>query len=439
MNKKNIFISYSWENMEIANEIEKDLELVQFNFKRDVHDIEYKSSISSFMEEIRNSDFALILISDSYLKSKNCMKEVLHILKEKDFKDKILPIIVDRVSIYTSEGRLGYTTYWQTEKQKLEALISSLAATSIIKEIEELKAIENITSTINEFLSYISDIKNIKFDELKKENYKSILESLGGVDVSHYILLLKIALQEDIDKKEMMLDKWFDENKPVSEAYGIRASIAENRNSIHKAKYNYEKSIELNNENFVSLNNYGFLLLKQKEDYEKAKELFEKAIELSPELNQARLNLGVLLSRHFKDEEKAKEQYERIISYDPTEYRAYSNLANYYKFKPRSKENDEKICQLYEKAISLNVDFFDARFAYGNFLSEQMGLHEHAKFQYNEMKRIESNSKDLVEVLIERANKLYLEKDKTRKISRNDSCFCGSGKKYKKCHMTELS
>lgn len=30
--------------MEIANEIEKDLELVQFNFKRDVHDIDYKSS-----------------------------------------------------------------------------------------------------------------------------------------------------------------------------------------------------------------------------------------------------------------------------------------------------------------------------------------------------------------------------------------------------------
>ena len=155
--------------------------------------------------------------------------------------------------------------------------------------------------------------------------------------------------------------------------------------------------------------------------------------------SQARLNLGVLLSGYFKEEEKAKEQYEKIISYDPTEYRAYSNLANYYKFKPRSKENDEKICQLYEKAISLNMDFFDARFGYGTYLSENMGLHEHAKVQYHEMKRIDSNSKDLVEVLIERANKLSLEKDRTRKISRNDSCFCGSGKKYKKCHMPELA
>jgi len=435
MNKKNIFISYSWENMEIANEIEKDLELLQLNFKRDIHDIDYKSSISNFMEEIRNSDFALILISDSYLKSKNCMKEVLHILKEKDFKDKILPIIVDKVSIYTSAGRLEYTTYWQNEKQKLEGLISTLPATSIIKEIEELKAMESIASTINEFLSYISDIKNIKFDELKSEKYKSILESLGGVDVSHYISLLAIALQEDIDKKEALLDKWFDENKPVSEAYGIRASIAKDRKNIPKAKYNYEKSIELNSENFVSLNNYGFLLLQLKEEPKKAKELFEKAIELSPELNQARLNLGVLLSEHFKDYEKAKEQYEKIISYDPTEYKAYSNLTNYYKSQSRSKENDEKICQLYEKAISLNADFFDARFGYGNYLSEKIGLHEYAKVQYNEMKRIDSNSKELVEVLIERANKLSLEKDRTRKISKNDTCFCGSGKKYKKCHI----
>lgn len=55
------------------------------------------------------------------------------------------------------------------------------------------------------------------------------------------------------------------------------------------------------------------------------------------------------------------------------------------------------------------------------------------------MKRIDENSKDLVETLIKRANKLSLEKDKTMKISRNDSCFCGSGKKYKKCHMSELA
>lgn len=435
MIKKNIFISYSWENMEIANQIEKDLEVLQFNFKRDVHDINYKSSISSFMEEIRNSDFAVILISDAYLKSKNCMKEVLHILKERDYKDKILPIVVDKISIYTSTGRLEYTSYWQNEKQKLEALISTLPATSIIKEIEELKAIENIALTINEFLSYISDIKNIKFDELKNENYKSILESLGGVDVSHYISLLVITLQKDIDTKETLLDKWFDENKPISEAYGVRASIAKDRKNISKAKYNYEKSIELNNENFVSLNNYGFLLLQLKEDPEKAKELFEKAIEFSPELNQARLNLGVLLSGYFKDYEKAKEQYEKIISYDPTEYRAYSNLTNYYKSLPRSKENNEKICQLYEKAITLNADFFDARFGYGSFLSETMGLHDHAKVQYNEMKRIDSNAKELVDTLIERANKLSLEKDRTRKISRNDTCFCGSGMKYKKCHQ----
>lgn len=62
-------------------------------------------------------------------------------------------------------------------------------------------------------------------------------------------------------------------------------------------------------------------------------------------------------------------------------------------------------------------------------------VHKHAKVQYNEMKRIDSNSKDLVKVLIERANKLSLEKDRTREISRNDFCFCGSGKKYKKCHI----
>lgn len=435
MTKKNIFISYSWDNMHIANEIEEDLSILQLNFIRDIHDIEYKSNISSFMEGIRDSDFAIILISESYLKSKNCMKEVLHILKEKDFEDRVLPIIVDKVSIYNPKGRLEYSKYWHDEKLELDQLIKSLPPTSIINEIEELKTIENIASTINEFLSYISDIKNIKFDELKKENYKSILESLGGIDISHYVTLLMISLVKDINRKELLLDKWFDENDPLSEAYSIRASVAKEQGNVPKSKYNYEKAIELDDENFTALNNYGFLLYQLKEEPEKAKELFKKAIKLSPELTNARLNLGVLLSGSFKDKDGAKEQYEKIISYEPTECRAYSNLANYYKFKPRSKENDELICQLYEKAIFFNQDFLDARLGYGNYLSEKMCLHEHAKVHYNEMERIDPSSKEFVDVLKERADKLSQVKDRTRDILRNDMCFCGSNKKYKKCHI----
>ncbi|KCV74456.1 hypothetical protein Y011_16480 [Vibrio parahaemolyticus VP49] len=96
---KKVFISYSWSDMKVANEIEGHLSQFQLELVRDVRDIEYKNSISDFMETIRGSDFAILLISDSYLRSKNCMKEVLHLLKDRNYEEKILPVLVSGTKI----------------------------------------------------------------------------------------------------------------------------------------------------------------------------------------------------------------------------------------------------------------------------------------------------------------------------------------------------
>lgn len=432
MNQKKIFISYSWINSNIADQIEKDLSHFSISFVRDIHDIEYKSSISNFMQEIRNCDFAILLISEHYLKSRNCMIEILHILKEQNFNEKILPIIINSPSIYSSETRILYTKYWIEEKDKLNILISTLPVTAIIKEIEKLKEIEEIVSNINGFLVYLSDIKNITYDDIKKENYKSIIEKIGGIDISPLLELLSITMLKDINKKDTLIDKWFDENKPNSEAYSIKAEIAKDRGNFDKAKYNYIKAIELNEENFMALNNYGFILYELKENFDDAKVYFEKAINISPNLTEARLNLGVLLSNHFKDYDSAKNQYEEIIKYNPLESRAYNNLANYYKLKSPTKNNNYKVCYLYEKAIEINPDYFDARLNYGSFLSEKMGLHDYALIQYDEMLRIIPEAFQFINRLKSRLVKI----SKTRKclLERNDLCFCGSGKKFKKCH-----
>jgi Tfp pilus assembly protein PilF len=384
------------------------------------------------MEEIRNCDFSILLISESYLKSKNCMKEVLHVLKDKNYEEKILPIIIDSPSIYSTQGRIKYTQYWQKEKNEINELLSTLPATAIVKEIEELKIIENIASNINDFLVYMSDINNIKFEKLKEEGYKSIIESLGGVDLSHLVSLLTISLMKDLNKKELLLDKWFEENTVISEAYAIRASIAKENDNIEKANYNYDKALELDENNFYALNNYGFMLSSINGQSTKAKHLLEKAIEISPTFTIARLNLGVLLSNQFKDDKGARIQYEKIISYEPTEARAYNNLTNYYKSKKNQSKYYDKVCQLYEKAIKLNPDYIDARIGYGSYLSENMGEHDYAIEQYNEMFRIDKNSYKLVESLKQRVEKIREERKKI--MSRNDKCFCGSDKKYKKCH-----
>lgn len=420
--------------MKIADQIEEDLSRLQLNLRRDVRDLTYKSSISDFMESVRESDFVILLISDSYLRSKNCMKEVLHLLKDRNYEDKILPVIVKGTSIYSTVDRLMYTKHWLQEQENLKEVINYLPTTSVINEIKELKTVETITSSINDFLTYISDKKNLTFEDLKAESYSSILDCLGGVNLTHLVELLNISFIDDIDVKEIALDQWFENYEPTSDAYSIRASIASARNNIKKAEFNFNKAIEINENNAYALNNYGYLLYRLNIQHEKAKQLFEKAITAMPNLTEARLNLGVLLTRYFNERELAKEQYEMIIAYNPAEAKAYFNLTNYYKFCGKNnKKNKLKIVELYEKAIELDPDYIEAHLALGSHLSEFLGEHDEAISHYDEMLRIDPKSSELVTILKQRVESLKNPKANVKQ-SRNELCNCGSGQKYKKCH-----
>ncbi len=432
---KKVFISYSWSDMKVANEIEGHLSQFQLELVRDVRDIEYKNSISDFMETIRGSDFAILLISDSYLRSKNCMKEVLHLLKDRNYEDKILPVLVSGTKIYSPQDRIEYTKYWIEQKAKLTSAIGALPPTAVISEYKELQTVETISTGINDFLSYLSDKKNLTFEELQEEGYASIISSLGGVNVTHLVKLMRISFIEDAEEKEIKLDDWIDEHKPTAEAYALRASLACDKGNIKKAEANYEKALTIDDENAFVLNNYGYMLTQLNTQHEKAKALFEKAIEYMPTLTVARLNLGVLLSGgHYLDYDAAKVQYDTIISYNPTEERAYNNLTNYYKFRCEDNQKTrEIICGLYEKAISLNPDYLEAHMGYGSYLSENLNEHELALRHYDEMLRIDSNSSELVKTLKHRVARVKVLRAPDKQ-PRNELCNCGSGKKYKKCH-----
>jgi len=438
MNKKTntarIFISYSWNNTDVANQIEQDLNQLQIDLQRDVRDLKYKSSIANFMEKIRETDFALLLISDDYLKSKNCMNEVVELLKERNYEEKILPIIIGEPQIYNPKGRLSYTKYWQEKKINLEKIISSHSPALVINEISELKIIGRIASDINEFLGYISKIKNITFPELKEEGYRSILESIDFEDVSHLVSLLLISFVSDVAKKEILLDEWFEKYNPTSDSYSIRASVARDKGDFVKAEINYKKSLDLNANNAFALNNYGFMLMRLDKEHDKARELFVRAIEVMPHLTEARLNLGCLLTSKFDEFAEAKAQYEEVISYNPTEERAYNNLANICKRIDHDNKSTEKtICELYEKAIELNPNYIEARIGYSNYLSEFLGDFKKAESELDAVLNIDSDSRELIDVLKKRIVNLKEKKLKT-KVPRNNPCPCRSGKKYKKCH-----
>ena len=175
-NKVDVFLSYCWADKETVDNIDNYFRNRGIVFKRDNRDIESWKSIRTFMNSIRKSDYVVLIISDSYLKSINCMYEISELMKEQEYKDRIITVILDN-KIYDVTERLNYIKYWEKQYNNLEKNIlevNHLENTG--KSIEDLKRIKQISQTIGEFLDLINDLNNPSSKEIKIE----ILKKLKG-------------------------------------------------------------------------------------------------------------------------------------------------------------------------------------------------------------------------------------------------------------------
>lgn len=381
-----IFLSHSWSDKETAEKIYKTLTQVGLKVKMDNHELQYKDSLVTFMDSIRDCDFAILLISDKYLKSRNCLYEVINLLKEKTYNEKVFPILLNTAKIFTPHERLTYLQYWTNQQNELDQLLKAVDPINAIELYNDLKIIVNITQSIDSFLKDVSNILNITFEQLEKNAYKDILERIGYIDLSYVIDLIYISLIENIEEKELELDRYLTKYTPNTFYYGIKAETYFENNKLQQAKLAYEQSIELNPTNASSLNNLGLLCNILKE-YKSAKDYFERVIKVDPKHTIARLNLGLLLAHHFDDNEGAKQQYEEILSYDPNEYKAHNNIANYYK-----KTNYEKAKYHLKQAISLNPHYVEAYINFGNLLKINGELEEGNDY-YRQALKITNNPK----------------------------------------------
>ena len=203
MNKPEIFISYAWgnEGEELVQSLVKVFKTKGYNIIYDKADIKYKESIKRFMERIGKGKFIIIVLSAKYLKSPNCMYEMLEIKKNKNFLDRIFPIVMEDTNIYTPEKQLDYVKFWDNEIELLNKEIKSGKNLAHINPIfEKLNLYTDIRNFISGIISFISDMNTytpaklsgndfkIPCDEIDKQIYKP--QDLKDYNINNIINLL---------------------------------------------------------------------------------------------------------------------------------------------------------------------------------------------------------------------------------------------------------
>lgn len=163
-NRVEIFISYSWANESVAKTIYDYLHK-KVNLHLDKLDIGKWKSIKEYMQSIPQMDYTILLISDAYLKSANCMYEVLEVLQNRNYNDKIFPVVIDK-AIYDPRTRAEYVKYWQNQCADLKKSLQGIDIQNIGKLGDDLKQRQDISANIANFLDMVSDMNNPAVDDV---------------------------------------------------------------------------------------------------------------------------------------------------------------------------------------------------------------------------------------------------------------------------------
>ena len=192
---KTIFLSYCQKDSDIADLIDEKLgEEIKgkASISRDIRDVEYHESFKRFMQSIEQHDYVITIISDNYFKSRNCMYEVLEVVKDSQFSNKLIYIVLrdedvkyykvtvnDSIGadIYSTGGQTAYSVFWKRKEDELQAQINELVdPTYAITQIKEKKIVQKILLDLPEFMEFVRDSKGLSLTEHLAHNFEDIIK-----------------------------------------------------------------------------------------------------------------------------------------------------------------------------------------------------------------------------------------------------------------------
>lgn len=180
-----IFLSYCWDDSSYADYIEKYLLEKNFNVLRDKNELKKMDYISDFMDKIETSDYVILLISEAYLKSYNCLYEALGAYKRTD-KQNLIPILLSNFHIFDPNMQSSLIYFWVEKGAELSEKSTNIDSISKIEITKRLRQIEHITNYLGDFMAFISNMNCIvisKLGESLEEIYVCICNKILSREV----------------------------------------------------------------------------------------------------------------------------------------------------------------------------------------------------------------------------------------------------------------
>lgn len=191
---KTVFLSYCQKDKDIADCIDEKMDKLlegRATLSRDIRDVEYHESFKKFMQSIEKHDYVISIISDNYLKSRNCMYEMLEVVKDSKFSQRLLFIVLTNedakyykiapvqdigADVYSVSGQAKYSKYWSQMDKELDSEIEEIGnSIYAINQIKEKKIIQKILLDLPDFLEFVRDNKGLSLTEHLKNGFTDMI------------------------------------------------------------------------------------------------------------------------------------------------------------------------------------------------------------------------------------------------------------------------
>jgi len=175
-----VFISYAWggEREEIVDQIDQALEQRGLKIVRDKRDLGYKGSIKTFMEQIGQGDCVIVVISDKYLRSPNCMYELVEIADKKQIHDRIFPIVLEDAEIYDPVKRTAYIKHWEEKRAELAAAMKDLDPANLQGIREDIDLYDRIRDKISGLASLLKDMNTLSPEIHRESDFSELYDAI---------------------------------------------------------------------------------------------------------------------------------------------------------------------------------------------------------------------------------------------------------------------
>jgi len=179
--QKEVFISYTHRDQHsklFVEQLEKAFQAKGIKIIRDKNEIRYKERFQEFMQRLSCGKSVIVVISDQYLKSENCMYELVEIAKNGNLYHRIFPIVLADAQVYKPIERIKYIKYWEEKIKELDQAMKEVSGANLQGFREEIDLYTEIRNMFAKLTNLLKDMNTLTQDIHIQSEFEALLKAI---------------------------------------------------------------------------------------------------------------------------------------------------------------------------------------------------------------------------------------------------------------------